>query len=1219
MSKLSGQAFQRKDTGRFYILTSVIVLFFGLLLAGSASFAQENVGADILSRKVSYKAQKYPLLRVLKDLRKQMQVRFTYNDEHVRQQPPITVNMQGVTFETLLNEILKGTDLTYTVTFGGVILGKKEKVAEAAVKPPNPNEIHVVLRGQVMSASGVPLASVSIRALETGVMTVTQPDGFFVIMPRENEQVRFSLLGMKPFVYKAVRTDELVRLKMDTIVQAIQEVVVNGYQKIDPRLATGSVTKLTAAQLIEPGAPSIDKMLQGKVPGLMVVNTSGGVNATPKLRMRGTSTLLGNAAPLWVIDGMIRPDPVDISSALLNNVINSTSQSNFELMGNAISGVNPYDIESITFLRDAAATAIYGTRAANGVIVVTTKRGKEGPIQITYNTDLSFQQRPGYRGMNLMNSKERVLLSRQLQEDHVVYARSGFDETLSYEGLLQRWWAGKLSEDEFNQQVAVLETRNTDWFKELFRDQFSMNHSLSLSGGNERTTYYASLRYADNKGAAKKDALQNYAANVNLHSKIGKRLTLDLSLNGNFRKSQGYYGINPLSYALQTNRIVSPEAFVPVQYGEAFHNPNENPDDLGGNRPPLTLNFRNEVAHSDNTSKVRSMAANLNLDYKLAKGLFFRSSSSFITDASEGMAYADYYSFTAAVNRGWEKSWTPSAADIAFSILPVGGIADMTAYNSSVYNIRNSVDYATGIFGERDQINVSLGNEINSRTGNTQTHTLPGFFPDRGNIFTPTAKGLQELSSNSLTLVKENAISLYGTAAYSMKNRYILSATVRADGSNRFGKKANSNFRPNYSISGRWNATMENWFPRGGILSDWQVRVSFGTQGNVVSSVGPNLISQYTVTKRDPVTQMPYQTIKSMPYPDLRWEKTYQINLGTNVGLFNNRIMINAEYYEKRSKDVIDQLPIPYEYGMSFMYRNGSEVFNKGLELQVMALLIQRKDAGFSLSFSTSKNMNRLADQTGNFGYQSLFTGSGNLAGRAVSGIYSYSFNGLNAQTGLPMFQHIGGSKFTSNPDDLFVYSGQLDPKMTMTLTPTITYKSFSLTSSFYVSLGSVKRLNPIFGNSGGSNGVPSPMANASRDLLNRWRKPGDEKYTNVPVAMDITPSQYLSIPYTMDANSSSLAGSAIQVSPIQAYNLSDLMTVKNDYMRCNSLNLRYAVPGTRLSGTGIRSLSLGLTVSNVFTIANPKLKGQDPEISGVGMSALPITRQFTGSINASF
>jgi hypothetical protein len=187
-------------------------------------------------------------------------------------------------------------------------------------------------------------------------------------------------------------------------------------------------------------------------------------------------------------------------------------------------------------------------------------------------------------------------------------------------------------------------------------------------------------------------------------------------------------------------------------------------------------------------------------------------------------------------------------------------------------------------------------------------------------------------------------------------------------------------------------------------------------------------------------------------------------------------------------------------------------------------------------------------------------------------------------------------------------------------LQPAITYKSFSLTSLIFVSLGSVKRLNPVYGNSDGARGVPAPMSNASRDLLNRWRRPGDEKYTNIPVAMDIPASENLRIPYSTGGTSSSTNnGALVLVSPIDAYNLSDLMTVKNDYVRWRSLTLRYAVPAGRLTGTGLSALNLGFSVNNVFTIANRKLKGQDPEITGAGTSALPMTRQFAASINASF
>ncbi len=1196
-----------------------ILLLFSLLLTTGSSLAQDNDASDILARKVSYKAEKYSLNRVLKDLRKQMNIRFTYNDEHIREQPPVTVNLQSVPFETLLKEILKSTDLSYTVAFGGVILAKKEKVA-AAVNIQNPKEMHMVLRGQVVSPSGVPLAGVSIRALESGAMTVTQSDGIFMLMPRENEQVRFSLMGMKPLVYKAVRTEqEMVQLKMDTVVQAIQEVVVNGYQKIDPRLATGSVMKLSAAEVLQPGVPSIDKMLQGKVPGLMIINTSGSVNSSPKMRMRGTSTLLGNAAPLWVIDGMILPDPVDISSAVLNNMIGSSSKSNFEMMGNAISGVNPYDIESLTFLRDAAATAIYGTRAANGVIVITTKRGKEGPVRITYNTDFSFQQRPSYRKMNLMNSKERVELSRQLIADQVVYSpkTSGFDEYLSYEGLQQALYAGKITEEEFGRQVGVLETRNTDWFKELFRNEFSLNHSLSLSGGNDRTTYYASVMYGDNKSAAKEDGAKNYSASIKLNSQINKKLSLDVTLTSNYRKARSYHSsVNPQRYALQTSRLFSPDAFIPAATGIMASAPPE----FVGLRPPMMYNIHNEIAHSSNTTSSRSATLNLNIDYKILRGLYFRNSSNVITYASEGLAYIDHNTFAIAQLRGWGLAYTPTPLDISNSTLPAGGIANTNSINNTTFGMRNSLDYSTGLFENRDQFNVSLGNEIRSEIGDNRFSTQPGFYPDRGNIFSPTARGLYYLSSNGIDLTKKNTLSMYGTIAYSLMNRYIISGTIRTDGSNRFGQYANSRFLPNYSISGRWNAAMESWFPRGMFISDWQVRASFGTQGNVVSSVSPNLIAKYNPNKLNPTNNMPYLTIKSLPYPDLRWEKTYQWNIGTSLAMLNNRLKMELEVYSKKTVDVVDMLPIPLEYGMEIMYRNGSTMYNKGIELALTAHLISNKNTQLSLSLNTSKNLNRLSDQVSTFNYFNFFTGTGNLPGKAVSGIYSYKFKGLNHNTGRPEFSNLDLPAKTTDPDAFLVYSGQLDPKLMLNVAPTFSYKSFSATASMLISLGSVKRLNPYFATTDGLQMVPSPHSNGNRLLLDRWRKPGDEQHTNIPVLTEQNDlSNQLIIPYIPLRGVFAGQSTDIREFRMLAYEKSDLMTVKNNYLRCNAFNLRYTVPGRKLAGTAVRGLSFGVSVNNLFTIANSKLNGQDPEIDGIGTTALPMTRQFAGVLNATF
>jgi TonB-linked SusC/RagA family outer membrane protein len=1214
MRKLLDLSFPGKDMPCYVPRLPLLLLFF-LLLGGNSLVAQDNGKSIILSQKISYQANKSPLSKVLKEIRVQMKVRFTYNSELVRRQPAVTVKVEGVTLETLLLQVLQNTGLVFAEEMGGIIIYEGKPSGVAA------NDMAVILRGQVTDPQGTPLEGVSIKGLTSNEMTITKPDGLFMLMAKDQEQVSFSRMGMKTLRYTAKRTDEqLVVFKMDTVVREIQEVVINGYQKIDPRLSTGSVFKLNAADILQPGQPTVDKMLQGKVPGLMVINNSGGVNAKPTLRIRGSATLIGNASPLWVIDGMIRPDPVDVSSSLLNSLISSPSQANYELMGNAISGVNPYDIESLTFLRDAAATAIYGTRAANGVIVITTKRGKAGPMQLSYNTNISAQARPSYKSLRLMNSKERVQFSKQLQEDHVIFNNSstGFDEEFSYEGLLKSLYARNITEAEFNNRVATLETRNTDWFKILFQNQVSMQHSLSMSGGAGKTTYYASMSYAANNGAAKMDGNKMYSANLNMRSQIGKRINVDITLQSSYRKAKGYFNtVNPLSYALQTSRTYSPDDFYPrsVPADIITYKP-----DFMVLKSPLDYNMLNEINHSENTSSTRSTSLNFALDYKIGKGWFFRNSTNVISDAADGLSSADEQTYEIALKRGWAFGVTPSPDMAGNSTIPAGGMAYIMNQNSLTLGMRNSIDYSTGLFEDRDQFNFTLGNEIRSQAANGYISAEPGYFPERGRTFYATERGRLMLGSRNLISDLNNAVSYYGTAAYSLMNRYVVSGTIRTDGSNRFGQYSNSRFLPNYSISGRWNAGMEDWFPTGALISDLQVRTSYGTQGNVVSAVGPNLIANYASTgEYDPITKVPSLQIKSLPYPDLRWEKTYQWNIGTNFSVFNNRLKVNVEYYTKKSVDVLDKVKIPYEYGMELMYKNGNVLLNSGWEMMMNVDAIRRKNTNLSFTFTTSRNKNSIANTYAPEDYNAFFTGAGHLPGKPISGFYSYIYKGLKNSNGLPMFDKMDLKEKSTNPDDFLVYSGQMFPKFTGTIQPMFRFKSFSITSMFFISLGSSKRLNDPFLRTLNANGVPAPFVNVSRDYLNRWRKPGDELFTDIPVIMDVVPTnEYLDVPYR---SSQVLFGKefSTRISPYIAYSQSDFRTVKNDYLRCNYINLNYTIPPARLAATGIKNLGIGLSVNNVFTIANRKLEGQDPEIDGIGTTALPITRQYAFSLNATF
>lgn len=258
----------------------------------------------------------------------------------------------------------------------------------------------------------------------------------------------------------------------------LDEVVVTGYQSINRRDMVGSYTTVKAADIMMPAYNSIDQMLQGKIPGMVVVNSSSRIGSSPKITIRGTSTIFGNTDPLWVVDGIIQPDPlpIDASSAVTEDMKN--------LIGNQISWLNPADIETITVLKDASATAIYGSKASNGVIVITTKKGSAERTSIRYSTNLSFRARPNYGMFNFMNSKERIQFSKEAYDAGIRYQSDPLPQIYTYEGLMAMYNNRQISEENFMKQMEYLETCNTDWFDILCRNSVSHSHNLSITGGS---------------------------------------------------------------------------------------------------------------------------------------------------------------------------------------------------------------------------------------------------------------------------------------------------------------------------------------------------------------------------------------------------------------------------------------------------------------------------------------------------------------------------------------------------------------------------------------------------------------------------------------------------------------------------------------------------------------------------------------------------------------
>ena len=518
-------------------LSSLCMLLFCVNLSAT-SFAQEaRMSVDVTNGDIR---------QVMEAIKAQSDYTFVYNAEEIDEIGNVSVNERDAGVRAILDACLAGTGFTYTIIDNVIVIKK----APAAISE-EPEDIKRIT-GRVTDKQGQPLPGVSVLLKGTTVGVATDAQGRFELaQPKDTTgELVFSFVGMKTQTVKWTEGKE-VNVVMEEESETLQDVVITGYQKVDRRKSTSSVTSKTMDELMIPGASSLDQMLLGQIPDMMVMTNSGEVGVVPRLRIRGTSTLIGNREPLWVVDGIIVQDPVDIAPEELND------PDYINRIGNAIAGLNPQDIERIDVQKDAAATALYGTRAANGVIVVTTKKGHIGKPIITYNATVTLRRRPRYtdNNINLMTSAERIQFSRDMEAAHYEY-----DDDMSmvgYEGLMQQLYKGNLTYAQFETEVRKLEEMNTDWFDILTDDTFSHQHTLSITGGSEEGQYYASIGYTRDNDVIWKDNNERYTAVLNLDANLAPWLRSSLNLNASIT-SRDYYQdeLAPMDYAYKTSRAI---------------------------------------------------------------------------------------------------------------------------------------------------------------------------------------------------------------------------------------------------------------------------------------------------------------------------------------------------------------------------------------------------------------------------------------------------------------------------------------------------------------------------------------------------------------------------------------------------------------------------------------------------------------------------------------
>ena len=591
-------------------LCLLFICVFTLTLSASSFAQQERVSFDL--KNVSVKV-------LLDEIQKQTSWCFLFNPEQTKQLGKLSLRVENETVEEVLNRILKDTDLTFKFKNDLIMIVPKEEVKDDDKKK---KDIQIV--GLVTDNNKLPLPGVTVIVKGLTIGTATDASGKYTLSLPKTE--KFSLL----FSFIGMKTKEVVYTGKDTInvvmqedVETLDDVIVTGYATIDRGSYVGAVTQIRAEDIQVAGEATIDQMLQGVIPGMSVVNRTGKVGGSPKIRIRGTSTLLGNQEPLWVVDGVIQTDPLPLPDDA--SPISSEMDGLRETASNAISWLNPADIETITVLKDASATAIYGTRATNGVIVITTKKAKGDGLNISYSGNFSVGMKPSYRMYDMMNSQEHMRFSRELWEDRDSYNQN--IQPIGYAGLIQKLQKKEITQQQFEQEYRKMENMNTDWFDILFRNSFSHVHNISISAQGEKVSSRFSIGINSTKGEAKGNDMLTLTANSNTTFRLDERLIIDLQLNGTYRETKDFaFGVSPYEYALNTARDIPAynEDGSLYYYEKAGATSYSIPDKVAYN-----YNILNERDNSGTETDGTNLQAALNLRWNLLKDLEFQTTASY--------------------------------------------------------------------------------------------------------------------------------------------------------------------------------------------------------------------------------------------------------------------------------------------------------------------------------------------------------------------------------------------------------------------------------------------------------------------------------------------------------------------------------------------------------------------------------------------------------------
>ena len=1111
-----------------------------------------HVSASSLGQSVTLVQKNVTLIKMFKEIRKQTGYNFIWSSKKVNKDFVVNANFLKADLADVLTYLQATYNLACTIDKENKVILVTEN-AKPLPRPDQPGTIpdRVAITGIVKDEKGQPLAGVTIREKGKENMVVSGPGGEFnITVTNKDATLVFSFVGYEQReVRLEARTTIDVRLSLRN--DQLHDVVISGYTIQNRTEFTGSSAHIDGKDIADRPVPSFDQALAGQAAGLKVTSDGGSLNATPVLRIRGTNSINLSSYPLIVIDGITSfSGNVGFSAAVENNPLSS---------------LNADDIESIEVLKDASATAIYGSRAANGVVVITTKKGKIGKTRVAYD---------GYAGMTRRPKLPKLLGAA----DYVMIK----DEAQVNSGLTPTYFLGKNADSSIQQ---------TDWYDYVYQTGYSQNHNLNLSGASESTSYFASLNYSNQTGFLVKNTFVRKSARVNIDHRlikglhIGANFTYSNTINNNLTTGiNNPFGRNNLT----RESMVLPPNVLPFNLDGSY---NINGNSLGYGPNTILTGYFNplpEIQHDTYTSEGNNFLGLAYAEWELFKGFKVKTNYSINSLTVLNTDFGNPYQGNSYGSNG-------SATE---------------DYNTDYRtDLTNTINYTTTIARDH-HISALAGYEEIHTVTKEYTATLTGVTDP---YFQTFAGGFTTVSSASGNYGEDGYRSYFSNIFYDYKKKYLLSASYRRDGFS--GLATDHRFGNFGGGSVGWNLSEEEFYRNSALaktVSTLKLRASYGQVGNV--NIGDYAASSlYSAGTYGGVAALGLSQIGNR---DLKWETSKKTDIGIDLGLWQNRITLDADYYDNNIDGLILAAPQSPSKGIpgSTINTNIGSMYNRGLEFDLKAHIIDggafRWTAGFNIS--TLKNrVTALANNT-DIWTASLETSNITRTGYSVGSIYVVKTTGVNPANGFRTYVNSKGATVQFNPAKrawsyldgttapaLDAYGdgrvmGPTLPTYYGGFNNTFTYKGFDL----YV--------NVVF--SGGNqmyNGTKATLLdnnffNNRVDILRRWTKPG--QITDIPAV------------YYNDQQ----AGGSV---------LPNSFNVESDaYVKLGTVALGYTIPAGLYRKGGISSIRAYVSAGNI--ILHTRYSGSDPEISANGDSntaaghdknSVPAGKTFTLGLNVGF